>query len=95
MALDRATVERIAALARIDIAEEECEALAGELGAILGWVETLNEVDTEGVAPLASVAGQRLPWREDVVNDGDRRESVLANAPDASGPFFAVPKVVE
>lgn len=95
MALDRATVERIAALARIDIAEEEQDALAGELNAILGWVETLNEVDTEDVAPMTSVGGHRLPWRDDEVGDGGYPDRVLANAPDAAGAFFAVPKVVE
>ncbi len=95
MALDRATVERIAALARIDIAEDEQDALAGELSAILGWVETLNEVDTADVAPMTSVGGHRLPWRSDEVNDGGYPDRVLANAPDAAGAFFAVPKVVE
>ena len=95
MALDRATVERITALARIDIAAEEQDALAGELSAILGWVETLNEVDTEDVAPMTSVGGHKLPWRDDVAGDGGYPDRVLANAPDAVGAFFAVPKVVE
>ena len=95
MALDRATVGRIAALARIDIVEEEQDALAGELNAILGWVETLNEVDTAHVEPLTSVGGHKLPWRDDVVDDGGYSDRVLANAPDAAGAFFAVPRVVE
>ena len=95
MALDRATVERIAALARIEIAEGEQEALAAELGAILGWVETLNEVDTDDVAPMTSVGGHKLPWRGDEVADGGYPDRILANAPDAAGAFFAVPKVVE
>jgi len=95
MALDRATVERIAALARIEIAEEERDALAGELDAILGWVAALNEVDTEGVAPMTSVGGHRLPWRGDEVTDGGYPDRILANAPDAAGAFWAVPKVVE
>ena len=95
MALDRATVGRIAALARIEIAEEEAETLAAELGAILGWVETLNEVDTDDVAPMTSVGGHSLPWRADKVDDGGYPDRILSNAPDAAGAFFAVPKVVE
>ncbi|MCY3981391.1 MAG: Asp-tRNA(Asn)/Glu-tRNA(Gln) amidotransferase subunit GatC [Alphaproteobacteria bacterium] len=95
MALDRATVERIAALARIEIAGEEADALAAELGAILGWVETLNEVDTADVAPMTSVGGHSLPWRRDVVDDGGYPGRILTNAPDTAGAFFAVPKVVE
>ena len=95
MALDRATVERIAALARIEIAEEEADALAAELGAILGWVETLNGADTDDVAPMTSVGGHSLPWRADKVDDGGYPDRILSNAPDAAGVFFAVPKVVE
>ena len=95
MALDRATVERIAALARIEIAKEEQDALAEELSAILGWVEALNEVNTKDVAPMTSVGGHRLPWRGDKVEDGGYPDRILANAPDAAGAFFAVPRVVE
>ena len=95
MALDRATVERIAALACIEIAEEEADALAAELGAILGWVETLNGADTDDVAPMTSVGGHSLPWRADKVDDGGYPDRILSNAPDAAGAFFAVPKVVE
>lgn len=95
MALDRATVERIAALARIEIVEEEADALAAELGAILGWVETLNGADTDDVAPMTSVGGHSLPWRADKVDDGGYPDRILSNAPDAAGAFFAVPKVVE
>ncbi len=95
MVLNRVTVGRIAALARIDIAEEEADALAAELGAILGWVETLNEVDTDDIAPMTSVGGHSLPWRADEVDDGGYPDRILSNAPDAAGAFFAVPKVVE
>jgi aspartyl-tRNA(Asn)/glutamyl-tRNA(Gln) amidotransferase subunit C len=95
MALDKAAVARIAALARIRVAEGELEPLAGELSHILGWVEQLNEVDTEGVAPMTSVAAMRLPMREDVVSDGNCRDAILANAPQAVRGFFVVPKVVE
>jgi aspartyl-tRNA(Asn)/glutamyl-tRNA(Gln) amidotransferase subunit C len=95
MALDKATVARIAALARIKVTEEEQTRLAGELTQILTWIEQLNEVDTKGVEPMASVGHLKLPMREDVVSDGGIRGKLLANAPQEARGFFAVPKVVE
>jgi aspartyl-tRNA(Asn)/glutamyl-tRNA(Gln) amidotransferase subunit C len=95
MALDKATVAHIAALARIKLAEDELEPVAGELSRILTWMEQLNEVDTAGISPMASVATARLPMREDVVTDGGRREDILGNAPRTARGFFVVPKVVE
>jgi aspartyl-tRNA(Asn)/glutamyl-tRNA(Gln) amidotransferase subunit C len=95
MALDKATVARIATLARIRVAEDELEPLAAELSGILGWIEQLMAVDTTDVPPMTSVAEMTLPMRDDVVTDGANRDGVLANAPRAARGFFAVPKVVE
>lgn len=100
MALDKKAVAEIAALARIRLDAAELQPLAAELSQILGWVEQLDEVDTQGVAPMASVAAAGLPMREDRVTDGDCRAAILGNAPPSApnGPkkgFFAVPKVVE
>ncbi|HEX3970055.1 MAG TPA: Asp-tRNA(Asn)/Glu-tRNA(Gln) amidotransferase subunit GatC [Stellaceae bacterium] len=100
MALDKATVARIAALARIRMSEEEQTRLAGELSQILTWIEQLGEVDTTGVEAMASVAHQKLPLREDKVTDGGIRDKLLANTPSnnpaaTARGFFAVPKVVE
>ena len=95
MALDKATVARIATLARIRVPESDREHLAGELSQILTWVEQLGEVDTSGVEPMASVAEMNLPMREDVVTDGNKPDAVLSNATDPKHGFFAVPKVVE
>ena len=95
MSIDKATVARIAALARIEVPVEDFEQLAGELNNILGWVEQLDEIDTGGVEPMTSVAEMTLRWREDRVTDGGVRDKVLANAPEADDGFFAVPKVVE
>ena len=95
MALDKATVAHIATLARIRLSEEELEPLASELSHILTWVDQLNEVDTSGVAPMASAAAASLPMRIDAVTDGGCREAILGNAPRASRGFFTVPKVVE
>jgi aspartyl-tRNA(Asn)/glutamyl-tRNA(Gln) amidotransferase subunit C len=95
MSLSREDVRKIAFLARIRIADEELDTLAGELNNIIGWVEQLGEVDTSGVAPMTSVAEMTLTRRADAVTDGNVTEKVLANAPDRQGDFYAVPKVVE
>ena len=95
MALDKATVAHIATLARIRLSEAELEPLADELSHILTWVEQLNEVDTTGVAPMASAASVSLLMRDDAVTEGGCREAILGNAPRAARGFFTVPKVVE
>lgn len=77
------------------MSDEELERFVPELNNILGWVEQLSEVDTDGVEPLTAVIEQKLRLRADVVNDGNIRDEVLANAPDAQHGFFAVPKVIE
>ena len=95
MAIDVHTVRRVAKLARIREPEERLEPLARELSGILGWIEQLNEVDVEGVEPMASTESVTLPLREDVVTDGGDAGVVLANAPAEAAGFFVVPKVVE
>jgi aspartyl-tRNA(Asn)/glutamyl-tRNA(Gln) amidotransferase subunit C len=95
MAVDRATVARIAKLARIRVPEQDLDGLAGELTNILSWIEQLSELDTEGVAPMTSVVAVELPQREDAVTDGGYPDKVVGNAPDSAHDFFAVPKVVE
>lgn len=95
MSIDLATVRRVAHLARIDVAEAELPALAGELNTILAWVEQLGQVNTDGVEPLTSVVSAELPRRADEVTDGGYPEAVLANAPQAEHGFFTVPKVIE
>ena len=95
MAVDKDTVAKIAKLARIRVSEEQQAALAGELSNILGWVEQLNELDTEGVEPMTSVVAIKPRLREDVVTDGRCPDKVLANAPEPAHGFFTVPKVVE
>ncbi len=95
MSLDPATVRRIARLARIRVTDDEVAPLQAQLNGILGWIEQLQEVDVDGVAPLTGAADMALRMREDRVTDGGLASEVLANAPDRAGPFFAVPKVVE
>lgn len=95
MSLDKATVAKIAHLARIKVPEEQQDQLAGELGKLLDWVEMLGEVDTDGVQPMTSVVATTLRRRPDVVTDGGYADKIVANAPDATEQFFSVPKVVE
>jgi len=97
MALDRTTVAHIARLARIKVKDEELDALAGELSGILTWVEQLQEVDVNGVEPMAGsvTPGMTLKMRDDAVDDGGIQDKVLSNAPKSAAGFFAVPKVIE
>jgi aspartyl-tRNA(Asn)/glutamyl-tRNA(Gln) amidotransferase subunit C len=95
MSVDIPQVRHIAKLARIAMSDGEIAALVPELNNILGWVEQLGEVDTDGVEPLTAVIDLKLRLRDDVVNDGGVRDAVLLNAPGAEHGFFAVPKVIE
>lgn len=95
MSVDETMVRRIATLARIGVSNDEVPGLAKELSAILGFVEQLSELDTEGVKPLTSAVDTKMRWREDAVTDGAYPQDVLANAPDRDEEYFAVPKVVE
>lgn len=95
MSVDAATVKRVAHLARIHIADEEVESLRGELNAILGFVEQLDEVDVTGVEPMTSVVPMTMKMREDRVTDGGKAADIVANAPATDDRYFLVPKVVE
>ena len=95
MSVSPEQVRHIAKLARIAMSDDELDRLLPELNNILGWVEQLGEVDTDGVEPLATVIDQKLRLRDDVVTEGNIRDEVLANAPEAQHGFFAVPKVIE
>ena len=95
MSIDQSTAARVAKLARIKVEDDQLPALASEFNTILGFIEQLNEVDVDAVAPMTSVTPQRLKRRADAVTDGGQQDKVLINAPDAREGFFAVPKVVE
>lgn len=95
MSVDIATVKRVARLARIAVSEEDAERMTGELNAILGFVEQLNEVDVSGVEPMTSVIPMTLKERQDIVTDGNKAADIVANAPETAENFFLVPKVVE
>lgn len=95
MAIDAATVRKVARLARIAEPEEKLEPLARELSGIMDWIEQLAEVDTDGVEPMTTSVAMTLPMRDDVVTEGGDLAKVLGNAPKTAKDFFIVPKVVE
>ena len=95
MSVNEQQVRHVATLARLALGEAEIARMVPELNNILDWVEQLAEVDTDGVEPLTAVIDIPERLRDDVVNDGDIRDKILLNAPDAQHGFFAVPKVIE
>ncbi|MGZ9097692.1 MAG: Asp-tRNA(Asn)/Glu-tRNA(Gln) amidotransferase subunit GatC [Micavibrio sp.] len=95
MSLDKATVKKVAALARIAMTDDDLAKYTPQLSGMLKWVEQLSEVNTDNVKPLASVVDIELELREDKVTDGGKQDDILANAPESVEGFFVVPKVVE
>ncbi len=93
--ISREEVERIAALARLSLSNDEAERMATELDTILGYVETLAEVDTAGIAPTSHVIPLPTPLREDRGGPSLDPELAVANAPEREGTAFVVPKVIE
>lgn len=90
-----AGVEQVARLARLELSQAEKELFAGQMGSILGYVEKLKELDTEGVVPTSHAVPMENAFREDAVRPSVGVEKALANAPERAGSFFAVPKVIE
>lgn len=95
MSLDRAAVAKIAKLARLKMEPERLDAMTAELNQILSFVEELQSVNTDNVAPMTSVAPMKLRHRPDEITDGGNAEAVLRNAPQRQGDFYTVPKVIE
>ena len=95
MSVDEKIVRRVAKLARLAVTDAEVPALANEINAVLAFVEQLNEVNVDNVAPLTSVTPMIMKKRQDGVSDGDMVQNILANAPSTEDNYFLVPKVVE
>ena len=95
MSLDRATVIRIANLAKIHINDSEIDIFTRELSQILNWVEQLNEVDVKNVKPMTGVSGMSLREREDEVLDGGYADKIVKNSKEKKENSFSVPKVIE
>jgi len=95
MKLSTEELRQIALLARLRLTPEEELALATELDAILGYVDKLNELNTDHVEPFKHAVTGLNPLRDDRVTNHSNTESLLANAPDRDGTFFKVPKIIE
>ena len=95
MSVDAKTVSRVAHLARIALPEGEVARMQGEINAMIGFVEQLNEVDVEGVEPMTSVMPMVMKKRADLVTDGGIAAQIVQNAPQSEDDYFMVPKVVE
>lgn len=95
MPISVADVEHIAKLARLTLREDEKILFSGQMGAILGYVEKLKELDTNGVVPTSHAVPMENAFREDTVRPSIGVEKALANAPEVAGSFFRVPKVIE
>ncbi|MEW6324583.1 MAG: Asp-tRNA(Asn)/Glu-tRNA(Gln) amidotransferase subunit GatC [Nitrospirota bacterium] len=94
MELTQDEVRHVAALARLALSDEEAEHFSRQLSQILTYVQTLNELDTSQVEPTAHAVPMANVWREDVVAPSCDREAILADAPDRTGEFFRVPKIL-
>lgn len=95
MSLTEAEITKVAHLARLAIPPAELPAMTAEVNGILGWIEKLQAVNTDGVEPLVSVSGMTLPLREDVVTMGGQAAEIVKNSPETLENYFVVPKVVE
>jgi aspartyl-tRNA(Asn)/glutamyl-tRNA(Gln) amidotransferase subunit C len=93
--IDEAQVRKVAKLARLDLTDAEVAEFAGQLSAILDYVARMNELNTEGVEPLAHCLPISNVFRDDVGKESLGTEKTLANAPQRDGAFFKVPKILE
>jgi aspartyl-tRNA(Asn)/glutamyl-tRNA(Gln) amidotransferase subunit C len=95
MKINRPQVEQVARLARLALEDEELDALTGQMDAILGYVEKLNALDTEGIVPTAHAVPMENAFRADEVKPSIGVERALQNAPAAGNGCFKVPRVIE
>ncbi|HUV67930.1 MAG TPA: Asp-tRNA(Asn)/Glu-tRNA(Gln) amidotransferase subunit GatC [Sedimentisphaerales bacterium] len=93
--IDEAQVRKVAKLSRLELTEAEVQEFTGQLSAILGYVEKMNELDTDGIEPLAHCLPVSNVLREDCVTESLGTEKTLANAPQRDGDFFKVPKILD
>lgn len=93
--LTKEDIKKISRLAKIEIAEDEYDYYAKQLTNITSWVETLNELDTDGVEPMISVFDEPLRMEDDIINDGNIADDILSNSKTAKYNYFTVPKVIE
>ena len=95
MTIDLKTIKHISKLSRILVDDEKANKLAGDLNSIFDFIEKLNELNTDNVEPLTSVAETTLKLRADEVKSENIRDKILKNSPEENEDFFVVPRVVE
>ncbi len=95
MTIDLKTVKHISKLARISVEDEKAKKLAGDLNSIFKFIEQLNEINTDKIEPLTSIAETTLKFRKDEVKSKNIRDQILKNSPNENKDFFVVPKVIE
>ena len=95
MQIDKALLDKIAHLARLEFDEKDAEKMMKDMSAIITWVEQLNEVDTEGVEPLTTMSHEINALREDSVQPHLSHDKALLNAPSKDADYFRVPKVLD
>ena len=93
--MDLKTIKHIAKLSRISLEDEKAQKLATDLSSIFEFIEKLNELNTENVEPLTSIAETKLKFRKDEIKSENIREKIIKNSPSDNEDFFVVPKVVE
>ena len=95
MTIDLKTVKHISKLSRISIDDNKAQKLGDDLNSIFKFIEKLEELDTEKIEPLTSIAETNLKLRKDEIKSKNIREDILKNSPEDNKDFFVVPKVVE
>jgi len=88
-------VRHVAELAQLQLTEAEETRLQHELSDILGYIEKLNQLETDAVEPTAQVGEAGTPTRDDMITNEPAAEEMLANAPAREGTFFKVPKIID
>ena len=95
MTIDLKTIKHIARLSRISVTDEKAKKLAGDLNSIFDFIEKLNELKTENIEPLTSIAETKLKLRNDEIRSKNLREEIVKNSPEKNDDYFVVPKVIE
>lgn len=89
------TIKYVSALAKLELSREEKEKAKVDLGSILNYMDTMNELDTSDVEPMSHAFGVKNVFRDDVVDNEDDRDNLLSNAPVKKDGCLIVPKTVE
>ena len=95
MSIDLKTIKHISKLSRISVDDQRAKKLVGDLNSIFDFIEKLNELKTDDVKPLTSIAETTLKFRSDEIKSKNIREQIIKNSPEDNEDYFVVPKVIE